>query len=333
MQTLKTLLTSPTHELGKWSRFLALQIRIWFHCFRLLGINRCLTQAAALAYHSIFGIVPLVIVILMIFQMLPANKDAGLKVKKFIYDSLNLTEMKYPVEEPDGAVLHIEQPSIAAAPETTEEGGNTISVAKKLDELLERYISKLNTGAITGVGLVLVIWAAIGLLVTTERTFNTIYHVGAGRSFLHRLFNYWALLTLGPLLIGAGLYVSTRYLLASEFSQGVFSYVAPIIPFVISALAFFFLYYFLPNTRVSVKSAIWGAFVGTVLWTAAKFGLRIYMSKVVMYQAVYGMLGVIPLTVFWIYISWLIVLFGLQLTYATQNIKRLDAAAFNKTRR
>ena len=334
MQKLRDLLTSPTHELGKWSRFLVLQIRIWFHCLRLLKVNRCGTQAAALSYHSIFGLVPLVIVILMIFQMFPANRQAGDKVKQFLYDSLNLTQM-YPAEEPDGVSSEKEPPAITATPPTISLDAKKISVAEKLDELIKRYFSKLNAGAgaITGVGLVLVIWAAIGLLTTTERAFNNIYHVGTGRSFLHRLFNYWALLTLGPLLIGAGLYVSTRYLLASELSQGIFSHVAPAVPFLISVVLFFFLYFFLPNTRVSTGSALWGAFVATILWTAAKYGLRVYMSKVVLYQAVYGTLGVIPLTVFWIYISWLIVLFGLQLTYATQNVKRLDAATFNKARR
>lgn len=328
LQRMRNLLTQPTHELGRWSRFLIFQIRIWFHCFRLLGVNRCMTQAAALAYHSIFGLVPLAIVILMVFQMFPANREAGIKTKNLLYESLNLTRIEYPAEE--DATLPEQVPS---GEEEANEAKQTITVAEKLDELIVRYMSKVNAGAITGVGLVLVIWAAIGLLVTTERAFNNIYHVGAGRSFLNRLFNYWALLTLGPLLIGAGLYISTRYLLASELSRGIFTYLGPVGPFLISALAFFLLYYFLPNTHVSARSALWGAFVATVLWTAAKYGLRIYMSKVVMYRALYGILGIIPLTVFWIFVSWLIVLFGLQLTYATQNIKRLDEVELEKARK
>ncbi|MCI0500060.1 MAG: YihY family inner membrane protein [Planctomycetales bacterium] len=333
IQKIRQLFTLPTQELGKWSRFLVLQIRIWFHCFRLMGVNRCLTQAAALAYHSIFGILPLAIVILMIFQMFPANREAGERVKKLLYDSLNLTNIEYPAEEPADAPSGAKPSAVGAVPTSPAPAGRKISAAAKLDEMIDRYISKLNTGAITGVGLALVIWAAIGLLTTTERAFNTICHVSVGRSFLHRLFNYWAFLTLGPLLIGAGLYVSAKYLLASELSRGVFSFAAPVVPFFISIVAFFFLYYFLPNTRIRAGAALWGAWVATLLWTAAKYGLRVYMSNVVMYQDIYGMLGIIPLTVFWIYLSWLIVLFGLQLTYAAQNIKRLDAAEFSKARR
>ena len=108
---------------------------------------------------------------------------------------------------------------------------------------------------------------------------------------------------------------------------------AKTVPFLISVIAFFFLYFFLPNTRVSPGSALWGAFVAALIWMLAKFGFSQYVTKFVPQFAVYGVLGIIPLTVMWIYVSWLIVLFGLQLTYATQNVKRLDAAEFSKSRR
>ncbi len=356
MQKIKRLLTQPTSELGKWTRFLVLQLRIWIHCLRLLKVNRCGTQAAALSYHSIFGLVPLAIVVLMVFQMFPAYRDMGDKVKTFVYDSMNLSSIEYPAEETNGQ--EGESPE-AAQPEK-------VSVSDKLDELTENFISKAHTGAITVVGMGLVIWAAIGLLTTTERAFNNIFHVGTGRGFLHRLFNYWALLTLGPILLGLALYVSTQVMkheLAQKFLPPVStqlmevpadpnaiaakpvqagrietakmkfaSLTAKIVPFLISIVAFFFLYYFLPNTRVSPGAALWGSFVAAMLWTAAKVGFRYYLSNVPGF-AVYGVLGIIPLTVMWIHLSWLIVLFGLQLTYATQNIKRLDAVEFGKARR
>ncbi len=348
---LKNLVTAPTGELGKMSRFLVLQLRIWFHFGRLfVGVNRCLTQAAALAYHSIFGLVPLAIVMLMVFQMFPAFQGASEKVKDFAYDYMNLTKIQYPTE--------------------TDE---PILVADWLDELTESYVSKAHTGAITVVGLVLVIWAAIALLTTIEKTFNNIYHVSEGRAFLHRLFNYWALLTLGPILLALGIYVSAKVMenkLVRKFvpqsqqqvvtteiaADGLVSadpnaavvvpadptqsfakrfgiLAAKTVPFLISLIAFFFLYYFLPNTRVSPGSALWGSFVAALIWMLAKGGFAMYVTKFVPQFAVYGVLGIIPLTVMWIYVSWLIVLFGLQLTYATQHVKRLDAAEFAKMRR
>ena len=95
----------------------------------------------------------------------------------------------------------------------------------------------------------------------------------------------------------------------------------------------FFLYSMMPNTKVNAMPALWGAVVATLLWAAIKFGFGLYLSKVVMYQAIYGILGIIPLTVFWIYVMWVIVIFGLQLTYATQNLKSLDAAEMSRLRR
>jgi len=343
-----------------------LQVRIWFHCLRLLKVNRCGTQAAALSYHSIFGLVPLAIVTLMVFQMFPAFDNVSEKVKTFAYDTLNLDEIQYPDKDTvaDESVDKTEMPKVSAA--------------DKLEELSEKFISKASGGAITIVGLALVIWAAIALLTTIEKTFNTIFHVGAGRSFLHRLFNYWALLTLGPILLALGIYVSGQLVknklyqkfvpktqqlqietrddravadvtadpniaeeqavLAQQSGSGAFAskvgwLAAKTVPFLISLIAIFFLYFFLPNTRVSAKAALWGAFVAALIWSLAKFGFGQYVTKFVPQFAVYGVLGIIPLTVMWIYLSWLIVLFGLQLTYATQNVKRLDAAEFRKARR
>ena len=362
IQTMKNLLTLPTNELGKWSRFLVLQVRIWFHCLRLLKINRCGTQAAALSYHSIFGMVPLAIVTLMVFQMFPAFQDVSGKIKAVAFDQMNLTKIEYPVKDgtADGEQGKLQK----------------ITAAQKIEEFSESFISKAHGGAITVVGLALVIWAAIALLTTIEKTFNTIFHVGTGRGFLHRLFNYWALLTLGPILLALGIYVSGHVVKnklyhkfvpqtqqrqvegqadstgikiegisngdegqaieaesARTFQEKLTWLTAKIVPFLISVIAIFFLYFFLPNTRVSPGAALWGAAVAAMIWTLAKFGFSSYVTQFVPQFAVYGVLGIIPLTVMWIYLSWLIVLFGLQLTYATQNIKRLDAAEFSKSRK
>jgi membrane protein len=355
---------------------MVLQVRIWIHCLRLLKVNRCGTQAAALSYHSIFGLVPLAIVSLMVFQMFPAFQGASEKVKALAYDYMNLTEIKYPVESDPGKQVSLSEKAEENLKKDRSEEEKKVTVAEKLDELTKGYIAKAHTGTITVVGLVLVIWAAIALLATIEKTFNTIFHVGTGRSFLHRLFNYWALLTLGPILLTLGIYASGHVMknkLYQKFMQkthhkqveepespadantvtdpnavavaagktvpaGSFKNVltrmaTKTVQFSISVIAIFFLYFFLPNTRVSAKAALWGAFIAALIWSFAKFGFGQYVTKFIPQFQIYGVLGIIPLTVMWIYLSWLIVLFGLQLTYATQNVKRLDAAAFNKARR
>ncbi|MBM4103720.1 MAG: YihY family inner membrane protein [Planctomycetes bacterium] len=334
-----------------------LVFRVLRQCGRLLVLNRCGTQAAALAYHTMFGIVPLAIVILMVFQMFPASKNMGDKVRQLIYEQSNLTKISYPSDTP---------------------GGKEISLAAKIDEITGSYISNLNTGAITFIGGLLTIWAAISLLTTIEKAFNSIWGVPKSRDILHRTINYWALLTLGPLLIGVGVYLSAKsmqyafphthqesdvrspisssgpnglqyafppshqesdvrspisssdpngsqYAFSQTLLQSVFKYIKPVFSFALSMILMFFLYMFIPNAKVKPRSALLGAVFAAIFWTAAKYGFGIYVTKA-SYQSVYGIMGLIPLAVLWIYIIWWVVLMGLQLTYATQHVHSLEKA-------
>jgi membrane protein len=176
------------------------------------------------------------------------------------------------------------------------------------------------------VSFLIVIWAAIALLSTVEKAFNNIWHVAKGRNFLQRIINYWALLTLGPILLGVGVYITTTNAAFTEFEKNQSDITPAILSYLVSVVAFFLFYFVLPNTKVRVKPAIWGAAVAALVWAAAKWIFSVYVTKFIPYNQVYGMLGLIPLSVFWIYISWLIVLFGLQLTFTTQHLKSLDAA-------
>ncbi len=303
---LKEILSKPTGELGKWSRFVVFQLKLWRHCVRLLRQNRSGTQAAALSYHTLFGIVPLAIVMVMVFQAIPAYREVGDNVRGFFYEQLNLDRIMYPADEAG----------------SQEE----IKLTDKIDEITDKYISKLNAGAITLFSCGIVVWAALGLLTTIERAFNNIWHVGRGRNFVQRVVNYWALMTLGPFLLVIGFYFSTNYLVANRLQHGVMNYVGPVLPYLISVAALFLLYFVLPNTKVSIRAALWGAAVAALIWTGAKALFTLYMANFQPYKGVYGVISIIPLSVFWIWVTWVIVLFGLQLTYTTQHLKTIDAA-------
>jgi membrane protein len=300
------LLSTPTAQLGKASRFLVFQIKLWWHCVRLLIKNRAGQQAAALSYHTIFGIVPLAIVALLIFQSFPAYKGVGDKVKALVYEQLHLSTIEYPdPANPEGS----------------------IKLTEHIDEIVGRVFTGLSEGTIALLSAVIIIWAALALLSTIERSFNNIWHVAQGRSFLHRVINYWALLTLGPLLLGAGIYITTRYATVGRLQKTVLAHIGPaVLSYIVATVAFFLLYFILPNTKVRAKAAILGAAVAVLVWSFAKWGFGIYVTKLIPYSQVYGVLGLIPLGVFWIFITWFIVLFGLQLTFTTQHLKSLDAA-------
>ncbi len=307
MLKIKQLLSTPTEKLGRASRFLVFQIKLWSHCIRLLKQNRAGQQAAALSYHTLFGLVPLAIVTLLIFQTLPAYTDIADKVKFFIYDELQLSTIKYTPDE--------------ASPQ------DQVLVVDHFDTIIDSFFTGMNKGRITVFSLFIVIWAALALLSTIERAFNNIWHVTRGRGLIQRIINYWALLTLGPLLIGLGMYLSSQYSPILHLRQTLVSYATPVfISYLIALAALFLLYFILPNTKVQVRAALWGAAVSALAWVAAKNLFTYYITEFKPFTTVYGVMALIPITVFWIYATWLIVLFGLQLTFTTQHLKSLDAA-------
>lgn len=301
MVRLKNLLTTPSTQLNRVSRFVVFQIKLWSHCARLLKKNRSGQQAAALSYHTIFGIVPLAIVTLLIFKSFPAYSEIGEKMKNFVYREAHLTAFKSPAAN-------------------GKDSDQTKALTDHIDELVDRFFAETNKGQIGLFSVLIVIWAALSLLTTIEKSFNNIWHVATGRNFLHRIISYWALLTLGPLLVGVGIYIITqRETFLLRIAPSVLSYGVTIV-------AYFLLYYVLPNTKVNVKAAIWGAVVAALVWMAAKSIFGFCITELKLYRTVYGVMALIPITVLWIYITWLIVLFGLQLTFTTQHLKTLDAA-------
>jgi membrane protein len=297
-------LTMQTAQLGRVSRFFVFQLKLWIHCVRQLGQNRSMQQAAALSYHTIFGIVPLAVVILMIFQLFPAYNEVGDKVRKIVYDQAHLSTIEYKTAE-----------------------GKIVMLTEYLDSIVNQFLAGFNKGTVTILSGVLIIWAALGLLTTIEKTFNDIWRVPRGRNIVHRVVNYWAMLSLGPLLLGTAILMSTHFAFVSQIQKSVFSHIAPdIISYLIALAAFFACYMILPNTKISYRAGLWGAAVGALVFTIAKWGFRIYVIKYIPYNSLYGVIGLIPLSIFWIYISWIIVLFGLNLTYTTQHLKSLDEA-------
>lgn len=300
------ILSTPSAQLGRMGRFLVFQRKLWWHCARLLQKNRAGPQAAALSYHTIFGIVPLAVVTLLVFQLFPKYSDIGQEIKNAVYTELHLATIEYPDPANPNA---------------------TVKLTDNLDAIVENVFTGFNQGTIAILGAIFIIWAAVDLLATIEGAFNHIWGVGRGRRILQRIVNYWAIFTLVPLLAATAVYVSTKYAAISEFQKTVMSHTAPmVLSYVVAVVGFFLLYLVLPNTKVKTLAAIWGAAVAALVWSAAKWAFGLYVTKFIPYNQIYGVLGLIPLGVFWIYVSWLIVLFGLQLTFTTQHLRTLDAA-------
>ena len=155
------VLSTPTAQVGRIGRFAIFQIKLWIHCFRLLKKNRSGQQAAAMSYYTMFGIVPLAVVMLMVFQFLPAYKDAGQKIKDSVYTQLRLSTIEYP--DPANS-------------------GSTIKLTDNLDAIVAKVFTGFNQGTIAILGAVLIIFAALMMLLTIEGAFDQIWGVGRGSS-------------------------------------------------------------------------------------------------------------------------------------------------------
>ncbi|MHC4744527.1 MAG: YihY/virulence factor BrkB family protein [Planctomycetota bacterium] len=340
----KALFGKHTVQLGKAGRFAVFQIKLWSHCARLLRKNKAGQVAAALSYYTVFGFVPLAIVILLLFHSLGAA-ETGQKVKDLVYRELQLKDIEYTITidkkgdlkegiktKEEGEIKEEGESKGQIEGEGEVKSGETVQkviLTDHLDQIIQQFYKGIDTGSVKFLSAVLVIWAALALLSKIEKTFNNIWHVARGRGFVHRIINYWAILTLGPLLVGLAIYIAAQYKPVGSLLRTIMSvsHMGPtIMHYLVAAFVLFWLYYLLPNTKVRMGPAIWGACCAALLWMFAKWGFAQYVTVFIPYSKVYGVVGLVPLAVFWIFITWLIVLFGLQVTYTTQHLNTLDAA-------
>jgi membrane protein len=186
------------------------------------------------------------------------------------------------------------------------------NIAKQVLSYLNQFAAK--AGQIGWVGALFLLVTALALILTIDRKLNDIWRVRTPRPLTQRILVYWAVLTLGPLLLGASLSV-TSYALSA--SKGMVSALPGGVRFLLDALQFALvmvglaaLYRYVPNTRVRWTHAlVGGLFVATAL-ELAKSALAWYLAKVPTYSVVYGTFATVPILLVWFYLAWVIVLLG-----------------------
>jgi len=198
------------------------------------------------------------------------------------------------------------------------------TVQKKVAGQLYGFVQNAQSGAIAGVGMLALVYMAIQLLSQIEGTFNDIWGVTRGRNWLLRIVLYWTTITLGPLLLAGALglasgpHLQTTQKLISKMPL-VGHFVFPALTLIVICLTFALLYQLVPNTKVRFSAALVGGFVGGSLWQLNNLFGFLYVSRVVTNSKIYGSLGLVPVFMAGLYLSWLILLFGAQVAYAFQN--------------
>ncbi|MCX9039970.1 YihY family inner membrane protein, partial [Citrobacter portucalensis] len=167
------------------------------------------------------------------------------------------------------------------------------------------------------------------LMYSIDNALNTIWRSKRTRPKVYSFAVYWMILTLGPLLAGASLAISS-YLLSLRWASDlntVIDNVLRIFPLVLSWLSFWLLYSIVPTTRVPNRDAVIGAFVAAVLFETGKKGFALYITMFPSYQLIYGVLAVIPILFVWVYWTWCIVLLGAEITVTLGEYRKLKQAA------
>jgi len=239
--------------------------------------NRCFENAAALTYTTLFAVVPLMTVTYSILSAVPSLNEVGGVIQNFIFDSF--------------------------VPAT--------------GELVHTYLVDFSRQArkLTGLGIAFLLVTSFLMLRTIDKTLNGIWQVTQVRRGMSAFLLYWAILTLGPVLFSAG-FLATSYLaslkLVSDTTAiiGGEQWLLRLMPFCLSSVVLTLLYTAVPNRKVPVQHALIGAVFIAVVVELAKviFTLSISMSPT--YYLIYGAFAAVPLFLIWVYLSWLMVLFG-----------------------
>ena len=257
---------------------------------RFFTAKRVMTQASALTYSSLLAMVPILAVIFAIARGFGYNKY----IEIWFRDTLS------------------SQPQVADV----------------LTDFVNSYLIHTQSGIFLGVGLLFMLYTVLMLVNNVEETFNEIWQVSNSRPILRSLTNYMAMFFIVPIIIVVSMGLSIFMATIAQHTDGVL-FIGPVVrrlldfsPYLLLSLLFIWLYVYMPNTDVKLKSAIVpGILAGIAMQLLQLFYIhsQIWVTG---YNAIYGSFAALPLFMLWLQISWTICLFGAQLTYTNQNMNR-----------
>ncbi len=241
----------------------------------------CPQRASGLTFTSLLAMVPLLAVSFAIFSAFPAFDKLKGKAQSYIFENF------------------------------------VPQVGTEVQAYLEGFTAK--TGQLSAVGVVFLAVTAIMLLMTISNTFNSIWNVDRAKGLFSRMLVFWAVLTLAPLLFGASfsIYSVLVGLASSSGAEGAVSgltKLAFVVPFLLQAAGLTVLYLAMPNFPVRRRDAVIGGLFAAALLELLKRGFALYVTSFPTYQTIYGVMATIPIFLMWVYLGWMVVLVGAEVT-------------------
>ncbi len=264
----------------KWRQSLFTGIAYLKYLHRRIGHDRLTVAAGSMAYVTLLSLVPLLTVVLSALSSFPVFAGLGEVLQNFVIENF-----------------------VPAA-----------------GEVVKQYLNEFvaNAGKMTAVGIAALFVVALMLISSIDKSLNYIWRVHEKRRPVISFSIYWMVLTLGPILVGTSIavssYLGSLNLLDSEAVSGVFQQTLRGLPVLMSSSAFLGLYLLVPNTKVRFRHALVGAIIASMLFELSKKGFALYITNFPSYQVIYGALAVIPILFVWVYLCWCIVLLGAEIT-------------------
>ncbi|MFH1732441.1 MAG: YihY/virulence factor BrkB family protein, partial [Planctomycetota bacterium] len=285
-------------DLSKW-RFALLQyLRIFILAVRGFASDSCSLRASALTFYTILSIVP---VVAMGFGI-----AKGFGMEKVLREQIT------------GSLKGHEE------------------VANNIIKFSERLLQNARGGLVAGVGIAVLLWTVIKVLGNIEKSFNHIWGVERPRGIIRRFTDYLSIMLVCPILLvmSSGITVMLRTHVATiveKFDQlglGALTLILfvllNLVPLILGWAVFALVYIFIPNTKVNVKSGIVAGIAAGTLFQIVQMLYVGFQVGVTNYSAVYGSFAALPLFLIWLQLSWLVVLFGAELSFAHQNVETYE---------
>lgn len=237
-------------------------------------------RAMALTYISLFALVPALVVAFSVLQAFTGMDRISERVHEFLFANL------------------------------------AVGARSTIEPYLDRFIRNAHATSAGLVGGALLIWSAVSLFQNVDRAVNDIWGIRRRRSLAQQAVTYWVGVTLGPLLLAGSITLghTAETLLVSWGAKFLVVVTGTLLTCVLFATA----YLIVPNTRVQVRAAALGGLIAGLAWEIAKWGYTFAVGGFFKYHAVYGSVAAVPIFLFWLFVSWTLLLFGARLAYVFQ---------------
>jgi len=296
---------SPADAGGRWQQRVVQALRISHLVIRDLLGGMLTLRAMSLVYTSLLSIVPLVAVSFSVLK--------GFGVHNQVEPML--LELLAPLGERGGEIT----------------------------QRIIEFVDNTKAGVLGSMGLILLLFTVISLVQKIEHSFNYTWRVSEPRSFGQRFSDYLSAIFIGPILIFTAIGITAsitgstiiQQLVGVEAIGVLVKILSRMVPYLLVIAAFAVIYIFVPNTKVKLKSALIGAAVAGVLWETTGWAFASFVVSSTKYTAIYSAFASLIIFMFWLYVSWVILLVGASIAFYHQhpecrNLGSLDASLSNR---